>query len=62
LALIPKFGIAGAAAATTLAYCLTLVVYLVLQQVINKQHWHNFILPTKVDLMRLRQFVKKGKT
>jgi len=62
LALIPKFGIAGAAAATTLAYCLTLVVYLVLQQVINKQHWHNFILPTKVDLIRLRQFVKKGKT
>lgn len=62
LALIPKFGIAGAAAATTLAYCLTLMVYLVLQQVINKQHWRNFILPTKVDLMRLRQFVKKGKT
>ena len=62
LALIPKFGIAGAAAATTLAYCLTLMVYLVLQQVINKQHWHNFILPNKVDLMRLRQFVKKGKT
>lgn len=61
LALIPKFGIAGAAAGTTTAYCLTLIVYLVLQKVINNQRWQNFILPTKDDLARLFHILSKGK-
>lgn len=62
LALIPTFGIAGAAAATTLAYCLTLVAYLVLQRAINNQDWQSFILPTEEDVARLRHIVMKGKS
>lgn len=61
LALIPSFGMMGAAIATTLAYCMTLVAYLILQRLINNQPWTNFIVPNLQDAARMQQLISRGR-
>lgn len=61
LALIPAFGMIGAAIATTLAYCITLIAYLVLQSRLNNQPWTGFLVPNQQDAARLRHLMSRNR-
>jgi len=62
LLLIPPFGIAGAAAATSLAYTVNFLVRLVLQRIIAKTLWWTILIPTPGDLRMLKQILKRRPT
>lgn len=59
LMLIPPFGIAGAAAATSLAYTVIFLVRLVLQRFIAKTLWWTILIPTPGDVQMLKQILKR---
>lgn len=59
LLLIPRFGIEGAAAATTLAYTSTLLIRLALQKRLAKTEWWAAVVPTLGDFRRLCSAIKR---
>jgi O-antigen/teichoic acid export membrane protein len=59
--LIPKYGVMGAAGATTIAYTTIFVICLVLQRYITGTQWWQFVLPMREDVQLLRNALKKRK-
>lgn len=62
LLLIPPFGIAGAAVATSLAYTVNLLVRLVLQRVIAETRWWTILIFMPGDVKILKQILKRKST
>jgi len=53
--LIPEYGIAGAAAATTISYTLVLVTRLIVHQILTESKWWMALVPMPEDVATLRQ-------
>ncbi|WP_428977276.1 polysaccharide biosynthesis C-terminal domain-containing protein [Salaquimonas pukyongi] len=62
LILIPLYGVVGASAATTLAYSLSLMAHLALQEFLNDTRWWEFMLPTRKDIVLFLRIFSRGKT
>ncbi|WP_114390301.1 flippase [Notoacmeibacter marinus] len=62
LILIPRFGIVGAAAATTLSYTLVLLVRLIIGAAMDKTSWWMNLVPMPDDFRLFRRFLGGLKT
>jgi O-antigen/teichoic acid export membrane protein len=61
LVLIPKYGVVGAAAATTVAYTAHFVVSVIVQCVLTKSQWWHFILPKVADFQLIKRAFSRSK-
>lgn len=57
--LIPKFGVVGAAAATTLAYTVHFIVSVIVQCILTRSKWWHFVFPTTANFQLLKRALSK---